>query len=78
VSRTATLHNVHSENQYINHTILNAYQVKTAKIITHPPGPPLLKIEGDDHPAKFPLLLQEKGLGDEFGKRAAEKAVLTG
>ena len=25
--------------------------------ITHPLGPPLLKIEGDNHPAQIPILL---------------------
>jgi len=31
--------------------------VKVSMVVTHPLGPPLLKIEGDDHTAHFHLLL---------------------
>jgi len=30
--------------------------VEESTVVTHPLVPPLLKIEGDDHPAHFPLL----------------------
>jgi len=36
-------------------------------VVTHPLGPPLLKREGDDHPALFPFSWQEKESGDELG-----------
>ena len=40
--------------------------------LTHPLGPPLLKIEGDDHPTHVPFSGQEKGPGDDFGWEEGE------
>ena len=57
--------------QIIKVKVKSGYPVKSATIteinkktflsicifITHPLGPPLLKIEGDNHPAQIPILL---------------------
>jgi len=37
-------------------------RVEVSTVVTHPLGPPLLKIEGDNHPARFPLLLAREGV----------------